>query len=125
MAKDTNYLDLFLEGVIGCKNDHEKQVFLGDIGRLPSNIHETKKYDDLWREEDSKKSNAANQMSVDKLCRALSRTAEASESESDGDESHWVSYDESSSDDANDETTEVENVIDLADTLAKLETELA
>lgn len=135
LVKGTGLLDLFLECVIGCKNDDEKQIFHSDISHIPINIQNIKKYKELWEETDDKKTDNVNEMNIDKFCRILNRkyshgntenNDRESDTEDDDDDNDdkWVSCDENDLDELNKETSEVDNVIDLSDRLAKLETEL-
>lgn len=134
LVQGTGLLDLFLEGIIGCQGTEDKRVFLENINRMPEKIHVTK-FNELWNsaEDDDEKSHVANAMNVKKLCAKLNRqtiddhsscTASVDAGGSDSDD--WESYDENDSDgDPYDggTTTEVENTLNLADALDKLQME--
>lgn len=128
LVQGTGLLDLFLEGVIGCRSEMDKKEFLKDINRLPTNIHVTK-FDDLWQPYATP--NQPTQQTVDQLCEVLDRqinftsTRDGTAATDDDDDSdNWESYDENESDDGNttvNETTEAEQVCDLNDEMSRLQ----
>lgn len=134
LAQGTGLLDLFLEGVIGCQNTHDKKSFLDDISRIPETIHVTK-FNELWKEDDDDvKSNQVNAMNVKKLCAKLGRqTLNDDQSANttndfthDGSSDEWESCDENDSDDESVDdaiTTEAEQAVDLEEALNKLKKE--
>lgn len=117
LVQGTSYMDMFLNGVMGCRNEADKKEFLKDINRLPSNIHVTK-YDNLWTEYPIPNQPDAN--TVDQLCEILNKRIDIkteenkNDTESDVDfDSDWETYDENSSNDENETTTEPEKVCDF------------
>lgn len=117
LVQGTHYMDMFLDGVMGCPNDADKKEFLKDINRLPTNIHVTK-YDNLWTEYPIPNQLDAN--TVDQLCETLNKRIDikseqnTNDDESDIDfDSDWETYDENSSNEENETTTEPEKVCDF------------
>lgn len=121
LVKGSDLMAQFLEGVVGCRSGTDKEKFLQDMNRLPTNIHVTK-YDDLWATYPLP--NQLNEESLDELCRLLTDKAEikveTKEAESDID-SDSDTYDENSNNDDTNETTDAEKVCDLNDIINKLE----
>lgn len=121
LVQGTGLMDMFLDGVMGCRSQADRAECLRDIGRLPSNVHVTK-FDDLWTEYPLP--NQLNQETVDQLCQILNKRIDIkpeNESESNS-ESEWESYDEnSSSEDENGGTTEGENVCNLGEIISGLQ----
>lgn len=125
LVHGTELLNMFLDGVMGCRTEADRRGFLKDISQVPSNIHVTK-YDDLWIKYPTP--NQMNKATLDQLCEILSKrsylnaedddTFDRSDAESD---SEWESYDENNSADENDETTETERPCDLDSILKGLE----
>lgn len=130
VIQGSGLLDMFLEGVIMCRNVEEKEQFLKEITHFPKTIHSTRRcFGKLWKEKEDKKESNVSPMNVEKLCAALSRQTNEDVDDDDADydenNSEWESYSESSSSSAEEvETTEVENVIDMNETLDKLKDEL-
>lgn len=125
LVQGTGLMEMFLDGVMGCRNEADRTECLCDLNRLPTNIHVTK-YDDLWTE--YALSNQLNRETVEQLCQILSKRIDikaddqsAAETDSDSD-SDWESYDENTSNEENEETTEVENVCDFNDFMNELQT---
>lgn len=124
----TELMDMFLDGVMGCRSEDDKRIFLNDVNQLPSNIHVTK-YDDLWI-----KYPMPNQMTkstLDQLCEILGKRLDINAADNDSfigsgtdSDSEWESYDENDSDDQNEETTETERPCDFSDMLKNLEENL-
>lgn len=124
LVQGTDLMDMFLDGVMGCRSDADKKEFLNDINRLPTNIHVTK-YDHLWTEYPIP--NQLNEEALDQLCETLNKRLDIkTEVESENDESDsdsdWESYDENTSnDDDNETTTEPEKAYDFNDVMERLE----
>lgn len=120
LVQGTGLIDLFLEGVVGCDTDIDKQQFLKDISRLPKNIHVTK-YDDLWIK--YSEPHQLDRTNIDKLCEVLNATVKLDEDDPVYDSS---SYDEneSSSDDEENETSDAEPLFSLHGELNVLENTL-
>lgn len=118
LVQGTELMDLFLEGVMGCHGDADKKVFLKDICQLPNNIHVTK-YDDLWTEYPT--ANQINRDGLDKLCKLLSDRLNVKSEDLQDSDSEWESYDENSSNEDNEETTEPEKVCDFNDAINRLQ----
>lgn len=130
LVQGTGLMDMFLDGVLRCHSKSDKQEFLRDIHRLPTNIH-VSKYDELWSEYPLP--NQLNETSLDQLCEILNKQINIQNNENDENdykdesdiESDWETYDENSSDDENGETTEVEKVCDFKDLLNQLQTNIS
>lgn len=130
LVHGTELLNMFLDGVMGCRTEADRRGVLKDISQLPSNIHVTK-YDDLWIKYPMP--NQMNKSSLDQLCEILSkrfdinaeddRFDDGCNTNSDSD-SEWESYDENNTDDENDETTETERPCDFNSILNDLEEKL-
>lgn len=124
LVKGTGLVDLFLEGVVGCRSAEDKKIFLQDINRLPNNIHVTH-YDDLWK--DYPISNQFNEQTLNQLCETLNKRLDLEpgiDKLNDDIDDEWESYDEndSSADDVTEnETTEGENPCNLLDAVNKLQ----
>lgn len=118
LVQGTELMDLFLEGVMGCHSEMDKKEFLKDISKLPNNIHVTK-YDDLWTEYPT--ANQINQNELDKLCQLLSDRLNVKPEDSQDSDAEWESYDENSSNEDNEETTEPEKVCDFNDVINRLQ----
>lgn len=130
LVKGTGLIDLFLEGVVGCRTEDDKKAFLQDINRLPCNIH-VSKYEDLWTPYPIP--NQFNTETLNKLCETLSKRVDLNDEikhEDDDNEvedaendSDWESYDENDSsveEVTGNETTEPENTCDINNELNKL-----
>lgn len=122
LVKGTGLMDLFLEGVIGCRSELDKKEFLQEINQLPKNIHVTK-YEDLWK--DYPTPNQLDENTLNRLCETLNKRMKLDDNytenlntvdDDEDDDSDWESYDENVST-ANDitenETTEGELLRDL------------
>lgn len=124
LVHDTELLNMFLDGVMGCRTEADRRGLLKDISQLPSNIHVTK-YDDLWIK--YPKPNQMNKTTLDQLCENLSKRFDLTDDNVDGSnanpdsDSEWESYDENNSADENNETTETERPCDLKFMLEGLE----
>ena len=117
LVQGTDFMDMFLDGVMGCRSDADRKEFLKDINRLPTNIHVTK-YDNLWTEYPIPNQLDAN--TVDQLCETLNKRIDIKTEQSTNDDesdidfdSDWETYDENSSNDENETTTEPEKVCDF------------
>lgn len=98
LVKGTGLIDLFLEGVVGCRSESDKKEFLQEINQLPKNIHVTK-YEDLWQ--DYPTPNQLDENTLNRLCETLNKRldlgdddTESSNNVDDGEDSDWESYDE-------------------------------
>lgn len=127
LVHGTELMNMFLDGVMGCRSEADRRGFLKDISQLPSNIHVTK-YDDLWIKYPMP--NQMNKSTLDQLCEILSKRFNLTAEDDNFDRSHttdsdsdseWESYDENNSADENDETTETERPCDLNSILKELE----
>lgn len=126
LVHGTDLMDMFLDGVLGCRSDNDKRVLLNDISQLPSNIHVTK-YDNLWTKYPMP--NQVNKDKLDQLCEILSKRididANVDDRSSTDSDSEWESYDENGdSDGDNDETTETERPCDFTAILNSLKKNL-
>lgn len=130
LVHGTELMDMFLDGVMGCRTEADKRAVVKDISQLPSNIHVTK-YDDLWIKYPIP--NQVNQNKLDQLCEILSKRIDIDDDDADDSfdksntdsDSEWESYDENgNSDDENDETTETERPCDFNAILCSLEKNL-
>lgn len=118
LVQGTELMDMFLDGVMGCRSEADKKEFLKEISQLPSNIHVTK-YDDLWTEYPLP--NQLNKDTVDQLCQNLNQRINIKTEDAHSD-SEWETYDENSSDEDNDEeTTEPEKTFDFTDAINRLQ----
>lgn len=127
LVQGTGSMDMFLDGVIRCRSENDKQEFLRDISQLPSNIHVTK-YNDLWTEYPLP--NQLNKTTVDKLCEILNKRdiikVEMDETmDANVSDSEWESYEENSSVEELDVTTESEKACDLDDILNNLQRKIS
>lgn len=126
LVKGTGLMDMFLEGVMGCRSEADKQETLKSISQLPDNIHGTK-YEDLWSEYPL--SNQMDKESLDELCQKLNEKLDMRTDVSDSDvsdSSQWESYDENSSNgDIDAETTESEKCCDINDAMNQLQKNLS
>lgn len=124
LVQGTGLMEMFLDGVTGCLSAADKKQFLQDINRMPTNIHVTK-FDDLWSEYPIP--NQFNQHSVDQLCEILNKRVhiknESDDLDSDESDinSDWETYDENSSSDENETTTEPEKVISLSSIMNQIQ----
>lgn len=100
LVKGTGLMDLFLEGVVGCRSESDKREFLQEINQLPKNIHVTK-YEDLW--EDYPTPNQLDENTLNRLCETLNKRLNLGDDDtenpnnvddSEDDDSDWESYDE-------------------------------
>lgn len=123
-ARNTDLLDNFLEGVIGCQDKDEKLAFLNNIKDLPNNIHATK-YDDLWKTEKETEENYLDKDTLKKFNNLLSKkldlnteqnTAKDGVDDLNG-EDGWETMDES------DESDDDNQVLDLNSILMQMESE--
>lgn len=128
LVHGTDFMNMFLDGVLRCRSEADKRGFLKDISQLPSNIHVTK-YDDLWIKYPMP--NQMNKNTLDQLCEILSKRFDLNAEDDNCDrsgtdsDSEWESYDENNdSDDENDETTETERPCDFDAILNGLEENL-
>lgn len=120
MARNTDLLGDFLEGVIGCQSEDEKKAFLDNIKDLPSNIH-TSKYSDLWKTEVKSEENYLTKASLQKLNNLLSKKADEDQSDNVGSKDNegddgWETMDESDED-------EGDKPVDLESILAQIESD--
>lgn len=128
LVQGTDLMNMFLDGVMGCRTNEDKKEFLKDINRLPTNIHVTK-YDHLWTNYPIP--NQLTEQSLDQLCEQLNKRIDIkpdheSDDESDVDlDSEWETYDENSSDDDNETTTEPERVCDLKKLMNQLKNKIS
>lgn len=121
LVQGTGLMDLFLEGVVGCHTDIDKQSFLKEIKRLPKNVHVTK-YDDLWIK--YSQPNQFDSSNINNLCRVLSKSMVIQPEESD-DEASSYDENESSDDEAcGNETSDAEPSLNLLHQISVLETTL-
>lgn len=121
LIKGTGLMDLFLEGVVGCRTESDKKEFLKDINRLPNNIH-VAKYNDLWIKYPLP--NQIDDITLDQLCETLNKRLDLDAEIEVSDDSDWESYDENDSCDESkteNETTEAENPHDLTEVMKKLQ----
>lgn len=120
LVHGTGLIDLFLEGVVGCHTDIDKQLFLKDIIRLPKNIH-VNKYDDLWVK--YSQPNQFDSSNINKLCKVLNRKLVMEPEPADSGED-TCSYDENESSDdesCGNETSDAEPSINLLHQISVLE----
>lgn len=127
LVQGTGHMDMFLDGVMGCHSDADKKEFLKDINRLPTNIHVTK-YDKLWEEYPIPQQ--LNEESLDQLCETLNKRINIKIEEEDGNDesdidSDWETYDENSSNDENDTTTDGEKLCDFDILMKRLENNIS
>lgn len=121
LVQGTGLMDLFLEGVVGCHTDIDKQSFLKEINQLPKNIHVTK-YDDLWNK--YSQPNQFDSSNIDKLCKVLNASMVVKADES-GDETCSYDENESSDDEAcGNETSDAEPLLNLHHQISVLENTL-
>lgn len=121
LVQGSGLMEMFLDGVMGCRSAADRAECLREINRLPTNIHVTK-YDELW--EEYPLPNQINQKTLDQMCKILNeRDAIKTERESDSDsDSEWESYDENDSNEENHgTTTEAEKVNDFDDIVNQLQ----
>lgn len=119
LVQGTELMDMFLSGVMGSCSTTTKKEILRDISRLPSNIHVTK-YDDLWK--DYPLANQMNEANLNKMCKILNNRDDIKvENTGDSSGSEWESYDENSSNDDIQETTEAEIPCDFSAALHRIE----
>lgn len=132
LVHGTELMNMFLDGVMGCRTEADRRGFMKDISQLPSNIHVTK-YNDLWIK--YPEPNQMNTSTLDQLCEILNKRFDlnaehddtldtldtGSTSDTDDSDSEWESYDENNSADENEETTETERPCDLNSILKRLE----
>lgn len=132
VARNTDLLHNFLEGVIGCQDKGEKDAFLNNIKDLPDNIHATK-FADLWKTEIKSEDNFLNKSSLQKFNNLLSRkmdshckqNIEDSRSKDVGNDDHksddagWETTDESDGDDDDD----ADKILDLNSILMEIESD--
>lgn len=125
LVQGTGMLDLFLEGVIGCRTDPEKRIFLQNISQLPYNIHVTK-FDDLWKVKDDKKTDQITEVALEKLCGTLSSQAKIDiDDQLNASDSEWESYDENESVNEDDDgMTEIEQAINFDDILTRIKLDI-
>lgn len=83
MAQNTDLLDNFLEGVIGCQTDEDKHGFLENITELPSNIH-ADTYDNLWNTDNSTNEHFLTKNSLKKLNALLSKKMTLNDNDENG-----------------------------------------